>query len=195
MNPVSLVLVTHNEERRIRAWLGRILPHVSELVWIDQASTDRTIDEAVLACKQNLIGDFIFYPHPRYGFSEASNPAALAAATREWVLVGFPDETFTDDFLAALPALTANASVDGYYLKRDNIIGGKPWLLGEHCMRLLRRSWTHVVPLVHNDPVCQSPRRVWLDYLCILHDKTMEEQHADNVRYRDLGLTAGRTDV
>jgi len=187
---VSMIVVVHNEHERIHDFLRRHAPLVDEVVFVDQASTDGTLELGVIA-----LGDyaksFTTLRHPCLGFSEASNPAALMACTKEWVLTLFPDEQLTPEFIGQFRDLIADPNVDGYWLQRDSWIGGRLWLGGEHCMRLVRRHCMQVVPYVHNDPICGTSRKAMLGFTCIVHDKTMEEQHADNVRYQGLKTQGG----
>jgi hypothetical protein len=192
VNPISLILVVHNEAERIADFMKMVCPLVKQIVLIDQSSTDGTKAIAARAWIQSdLRPKMTWADEPCRWFSEASNPLALSLCREPWVLVLFPDETLTSEFVAALPQLCADPNVDGYSLLRDNYIDGKVWLLKEPTMRLIRREHCQMIPVVHTDPICTSSKRVALPYVCIMHEKTLAEQHIDNVRYQSLGTETG----
>jgi GT2 family glycosyltransferase len=99
-NSVSVTLVTYNSGRFIKRCLESVLEqkyHPMEVIVIDNASTDGTID---------LLEQFsdrcrIYYNDENIGFAAAQNQA-IGLSTSEWVLTINPDLLLESDFIQAL---------------------------------------------------------------------------------------------
>lgn len=200
MNPISLILVIHNEEARIAGFLRQVYPLVSQIVMVDQASTDCTRVNACgtlmeLDLERQLRNEppvaWHIYDDKCRGFSEASNPMALSHCTEPWVLVLFPDETIMPAFAADLPNLLYRGDTDGWQIKRSTYVDDGLLVADEPTIRLVLREQIHLEPLLHRDPECKSGRLGRPTYTALEHRKTGLEQHADNMRYFTIGNGEG----
>src|SRR5215510_12923213 len=96
--PVSILLLTHNEERRLPAYLAAV-GWAAEVVVVDSGSTDRTRE---LARAQ---GARVF-ERPLQGFGPQRG-FALAQCTQPWVMWLDADERLTPRSLPALARAAA----------------------------------------------------------------------------------------
>ena len=98
---LSLCMIVRNEEKRLPRCLASAMPWAGETIVVDTGSTDGTIALAERA------GARVLHFAWRDDFAAARNHA-LAAATREWVLVLDADEILrVDDAVAWARALAA----------------------------------------------------------------------------------------
>ncbi len=99
---LSLCMIVRNEEKRLGRCLASAMPWVGEAIVVDTGSTDGTVALAEAA------GARVLHVAWRDDFALARNHA-LAAATREWVLVLDADEVLhVDDAAAWARALAAD---------------------------------------------------------------------------------------
>jgi glycosyltransferase involved in cell wall biosynthesis len=99
---LSLCMIVRNEEKRLGRCLASAMPWVGEAIVVDTGSTDGTV--ALAAATGARVLNFAW----RDDFALARNHA-LAAATREWVLVLDADEVLqVDDAAAWARALAAD---------------------------------------------------------------------------------------
>lgn len=125
MIPVSVVIVTHNEESNIEAAL-RSAADFDEIIVVDSFSTDRTVE----ICKKYT--DRI-YQHEWPGYAKQKQ-RAVDYAVSPWVLILDADERITPELKkeisekitphsSSLPFL----SCDGFYIQRKNFFLGR-WI-------------------------------------------------------------------
>ena len=120
--PVSVVVITKNEERNIKDCLTSVT-WADEIIVLDDCSTDRTVEIAhkftdrVLEHKMDIEGK-----HRNYAYSLASN---------EWVFSLDADERLTPELASEITLLLSNTQdarkYNGYTVPRRNYIG-KRWL-------------------------------------------------------------------
>lgn len=118
MIPLSVVIITLNEEKRLTNCL-RSLPKGSEVVVLDSGSTDRTEQIArELGAK--------FHSRAFTNHAEQKN-AALALATRLWVLAIDADEVLTKELADEIARLAKEqgSSHQAYAIKRKLIFMNK----------------------------------------------------------------------
>jgi len=147
--PVSVTIITRNEEARIADAIRSVQSFASEVIVVDSHSSDRTVEIArSLGAKAVL--------HPFEGFGQQKN-FAHAQATQEWVLNLDADERVSPELEHELRrAFEGNTTdgIDGFYLPR------KTWYLNRwvmhggwypnYLLRLARRErsrWTE--PSLH----------------------------------------------
>jgi glycosyltransferase involved in cell wall biosynthesis len=172
---VSLIVVTYNEERRIRECLLDAQPHVDEVVVVDQSSTDRTFKLAG-ALADVVISDV------HHGYCEASRALAAAHSTGDWLLVLDADERMGPLLKARLRELIERPTADGYRLMRESFIDGHLEWRGDKHYRLFRRQRVRFLDEIHTEPQ-PTGTVVELDWVGIVHSKSMEEQLEDEIRY------------
>ena len=133
---LSVVVVTLNEEERIRACLESVA-WADEIVVVDAESTDKT---ATIA--REFTDRVIVRPWP--GFAAQKN-FGLAEASGDWVLSLDADEQVSPELREEiLRVLAGDGPYDGYRVPRRNLFGGQ-WvrhggLWPDWQLRLFRRA-------------------------------------------------------
>jgi glycosyltransferase involved in cell wall biosynthesis len=117
MPPVSVVLITYNEEGKVRAALESAR-WADEIVVVDSYSTDRTTD----ICRE--FTDRVYIEKWR-GFS-GQKSYAVGLAKNDWVFVLDADERITDSLAAEVRDVMKNGpGKDGYRCARRNHFMGR----------------------------------------------------------------------
>ncbi|MBQ6438311.1 glycosyltransferase family 2 protein [bacterium] len=158
MSRLSFVINTKNCAPTLRACLGSILNVADEIVAVDMASTDGTIDII-----RSYPGIKLYqYPDPEVGFADPARQFAIDKATGDWVAIIDSDEVMPPE-LADLMRQVADgahppevAPAAAYYIARRNIIWGQEL---EHTawwpdfqLRLWRAGSVTWKPIVHSRP-------------------------------------------
>lgn len=150
---LSVVLITLNEENRITACL-QSLPRGSEVVVLDSGSSDRTVELARSLGARVEQRAFTNY-------AEQKN-AAMALATRPWVLSLDADEVIGADLRADLARVTANRSTPatGYSVDRRLVFMGRELRFGKTSdspVRLCRRGEGRFESAIHERLIVKGP--------------------------------------
>lgn len=144
--PISVAVVTLNEEENLQRCLESVGGLASEIVVLDCGSTDRT--EAVA---RKFGADFRFSPWTGY---VAQKNKCLALCTQPWVLCLDADEALTPELAESIRALfgTGDMKADGYEVNRRTFYLGD-WIwhswYPEWRLRLVRKdraAWTGLDP-------------------------------------------------
>jgi glycosyltransferase involved in cell wall biosynthesis len=115
--PVSLVVITLNEERNIERCL-QAADFCSEIIVVDSGSTDRTIAIA------ERFGANIF-SRKWTGYRDQKNFGS-EQATQPWILCIDADEVVSSELRASiLSTLSADTHYDGYEINRHSYYAGK----------------------------------------------------------------------
>jgi glycosyltransferase involved in cell wall biosynthesis len=118
--PVSVVILTLNEEKHLPACLASVA-RADDVVVLDSGSTDRTIEIAQAA------GARVFR-HPFRNFAQQRNFAQTDIPfAHPWVFHLDADEQMQSELLAACAAIPADAPLDGFYAAPRMIFHGR-WL-------------------------------------------------------------------
>ncbi|MDH4029040.1 MAG: glycosyltransferase family 2 protein [Nitrospirota bacterium] len=135
MLPVSVVIVTKNEEHNI----GDALKSVSdaqEIIVIDSFSTDRTVG----ICRKYT--DKVFQQEWQ-GFARQKQ-SAVDRANGTWVMILDADERVTPELKAEISAVIANTALNGFFVPRENYFSGRRIRHGgwwpDHTLRLFRKD-------------------------------------------------------
>lgn len=138
--PVSVVVLTYNEERNIRPCLASIAPWAGEILVVDSGSTDRTLEiVAEYTDKQ--------YAHPFTNYSQQRNWAQNHLPfSYDWVFHVDADERVTPELVTDLRRFFAeklDSRYNGILVRRRIEFLGRPILHGGiyptyHC-RIYRR--------------------------------------------------------
>ncbi|MEY4631546.1 MAG: hypothetical protein RIQ81_1666 [Pseudomonadota bacterium] len=138
MLDLSVVIITLNEEARIGRCLES-LPEGVEVIVLDSGSTDKTREVARSLGARVQERSFDDY--------SSQKNAALAFATRSWVLSLDADEVLTPPLCSALTAFVRSASADpevsAFRLRRQLVFMGRVMRYGktvDHPVRLMRRG-------------------------------------------------------
>ena len=133
---LSVVVVTKNEEDRLRACLESVA-WADEIVVVDAESDDKTVGVA-----REFTDHVVVRPWPGYA---AQKNAALDLATGRWALSLDADEIVSSELAADIDrVLAADGPADGYAVPRRNIFWGR-WvrhggLYPDWQVRLFRRT-------------------------------------------------------
>jgi N-acetylglucosaminyl-diphospho-decaprenol L-rhamnosyltransferase len=100
-NKVTGVVVTCQSENVVGACVEALCRQVGEVIVIDNASTDRTLDRAA------ALGATLIRNENNEGYGRANNRAILAAVSAEWCLITNPDVTVDPGCVDELLAATA----------------------------------------------------------------------------------------
>lgn len=121
--PLSVAIISHNEEANLRRTLESIAPYASEIILVDSDSTDRTREIA------SEFGAKIFIEEWRGHIAQKNS--ALEKCTQEWILSLDCDEVVTPELAASLPKAIANTEIQGWKINRRTVYLGK----------ILRYAW------------------------------------------------------
>ncbi|MFI5253658.1 MAG: glycosyltransferase family 2 protein [Bacteroidota bacterium] len=121
--PLSVILITHNEERNITECLQSVA-WADDIVVVDAKSEDRTIEYAKKYTTKIFITDWL-------GYAAAKN-FALSKATNCWVLWIDADERIPEDLASEIQTIISAQSVNhaGYEVGRRAYFLGR-WI--KHC--------------------------------------------------------------
>jgi glycosyltransferase involved in cell wall biosynthesis len=134
---LSVVIVTKDEEARLRACLESVMAWADEIVVVDAESEDKTVSIA-----REFTDRVMVRPWPGYA---AQKNAALELATGQWALSLDADEVVSPELRAEIEAvLAAGGPAAGYAVPRRNIFWGR-WvrhggLYPDWQVRLFRRD-------------------------------------------------------
>lgn len=140
MAKISVVISAFNEEEKIEACLLSVKDFASEIIFVDNSSTDKT---ALIARKftKNIFkreNSPMLNVNKNFGFTKA---------TGNWILSLDADERVTpelkDEIKSTIEQLN-NGTINGYFIPRKNIIFGK-WIrhtgwYPDYQLRLIRKD-------------------------------------------------------
>ena len=121
--PLSVVIITYNEERIIEKTLKAVRDLASEIIVVDSYSTDRTVEIA------KSLDAKVFVEKWR-GYSEQKN-LAMKKCNNEWIFFIDADEIVSDDLKKSIVKELKNPKADGYMVNRRTYYMGK----------FLKRAW------------------------------------------------------
>jgi glycosyltransferase involved in cell wall biosynthesis len=101
--PISLCVVTHNSEGRLKELLTHHRPFFKEMIVVDQCSTDGTWEEA------KELADFAIQKRCK-GCVEPERQYSVDLATQPWVFVLDDDEKLSEGLVEALPGILASGA-------------------------------------------------------------------------------------
>ncbi|NOZ67658.1 MAG: glycosyltransferase family 2 protein [Deferribacteres bacterium] len=135
MFPVSVVIITKNEESNIRDAL-KSAEDAREIVVVDSFSSDRTVE----ICRE--FTDKVFQ-HSWEGFARQKQ-RAVDYAEGPWVLILDADERLTPALKTEITESILNTDYSGFYVPRENYFIGK-WIRHggwwpDHTLRLFRKD-------------------------------------------------------
>ena len=119
MTPISVVIITFNEEQNIGRCLQSVQDIAKEILVVDSFSTDRT--EAI--CKEFGVR---FIQHPFEGHIQQKN-YAITQATYPHILSLDADEALSDQLRDSIREALRDWKYDGYYFNRLTSYCGK-WI-------------------------------------------------------------------
>ena len=197
---LSVAIITKNEEANLARTLASV-QFADEIVILDSASTDRTV-EIALAFNAKV------YDEAWKGFSGSKN-SAIAKCTGTWILSLDADEELSPKLQQQIKnLLPSNPPTDAYYIRRRNLFLGR-WIkhggfYPDPKLRLFRRTAANFTtpPQFENRPVHETiafdGEASTLDYDLIHHAYPTLETYIEHMdRYSSLGaeilVNNGRT--
>lgn len=142
---LSIIILTKNSEETLADTLESLNGFGEEIVVVDSASDDRTVEIA------EHLGAKVF-KHEFTDFASQRN-FAISKAVGEWVLYLDDDEEITPEFkkevLRAIEDYETDSKIGGYYIRRKTFYFGKDWGLTDRVQRLFYKDkfieWEGVV--------------------------------------------------
>lgn len=186
--PISVSIITVNEEANLARCLDSVADLASEIVVIDSGSTDNT-----RAIAESFGAIFEFNPWP--GHVEQKN-VAMRKCRQPWVLSLDADEALSEELRNALIDLFDNQThpADGYWINRRTFYLGD-WIwhawYPEWRLRLIRRElghWTGENPHDHLTAP-ESTGKLSGDLLHYSY-KNLEEHLLRTIQYARIGARA-----
>jgi glycosyltransferase involved in cell wall biosynthesis len=153
MIPVSVAIITNNEEENIKGALESV-KDFEDIVVVDSFSEDRTVE----ICKKYTQR---VYQHEWQGFAKQKQ-MAVDYAEKQWVLILDADERVTRELRSEIVEKIENSSVGGFYLPRKNYFLGRWIRYGgwwpDYTLRLFRKDISHVQHReVHEKVIVDGP--------------------------------------
>ena len=115
--PITLCTVMRNAGERLEKLVNHCRKYVSEVILIDQSSTDGSWEKA-----QELAD--VAIKRTNKGAADPDRNFAFELASQEWVLYLDDDEYLDAKLVKALPELLADKDVDIYWIKTINLVDG-----------------------------------------------------------------------
>ncbi|MCI0469080.1 MAG: glycosyltransferase family 2 protein [Nitrospirae bacterium] len=140
MIPISVVIITKNEERNIEDALASA-SGFDEIVVVDSFSDDKTVE----ICRKYT--DRIFF-HEWQGYARQKQ-TAVNYAKNDWTLILDADERITPNLKSEIiAALDSRAGYAGFYLPRKNYFLGR-WIRHsgwwpDYTLRLFRKELSYI---------------------------------------------------
>ena len=170
MLPISLVCIVHNAGGRLRKLIENHKDVVSEVIVVDQYSTDGTYEEAL------ELADFVVQRRHK-GTADPDRNYAFSLASKDYVLYLDDDECFTDEAKVLLPSIV-ETNADAFWFKRDNYVDGVDIreITGEdpQC-RLFKRGAVKFPSRIHKYPEPAMDIRVFHLDCAIRHDRGFDQ--------------------
>lgn len=141
MIPVSVVIVTKDEERNIRDALESVRDF-EDIIVLDAFSTDST--PAICREYSGRV-----YQQEWIGYARQKQ-AAVDLAERQWVLILDADERVTPELKEEISERIQESTFSGYYLPRKSYFLGR-WMRHsgwwpDYILRLFRKDTAHIEP-------------------------------------------------
>jgi glycosyltransferase involved in cell wall biosynthesis len=119
MEPISVVIITLNEEKNIGRCLESVFDLTDEIVVVDSFSTDKTRE----ICKKYNV---VFIQKEWEGYMQSKN-FAMAQAKHDLILSLDADEVLSEELRQSLRSVLTNRPADGYTMNRLTNFCGK-WI-------------------------------------------------------------------
>jgi len=183
MPSISMCMIGQDEEELVKRNLEHCLDYVDEIVFVDGGSIDSTREIVQSIPKVRLIEN----PFPD-NFSHQRN-VGIFSAHCEYILIKDCDEVFEPDLLNNLQRLTS-MDYDAFAFPRKTYIDGHLYNINNFDYTI--RFWKNgrnfrYQGIIHEGVI--GPNTVLYINAYILHQKTIDMQHIDNMKYWDLGQT------
>jgi glycosyltransferase involved in cell wall biosynthesis len=115
--PLSVCIITHNEEKNIVRTLQQVKDIAYEIIIVDSFSQDKT-------CELAMEFGAKVYKEEWNGFVDQKN-SALEKCTQEWILMLDADEVVSDKLHSSIIRVINYPKADAYYINRKTHYLGK----------------------------------------------------------------------
>lgn len=170
MLPITLCCVVRNANGRLRKLIENHRDVVSEVIVIDQCSTDGTYEEAL------ELADFVIQRRNK-GTADPDRNFCFNLASNDYVLYLDDDEALTDETKNLLPAII-EADADAYWFRRENFVDGIDiqQIVGEdpQC-RLFKKGAVRFPSRIHKYPEAAVDIKVFYLNCAIRHDRAYDQ--------------------
>jgi len=150
MDKLSVIIVTRNEERKIKRCLDTVC-WADEIVIVDQSSDDDTVKLS------KEYTDKVYVVDPK-GYCEPDRKVAVSHTANEWILYLDADELVSPELKEEIMrVLSGQNKNNSYYIPRKNIfldkwIKGSGWYPG-YVLRLFKKSYVNFSDNIHTDAI------------------------------------------
>jgi len=151
--PISVAIITRNEERNLRDCL-RSISFATDIVVVDSGSTDRTIEIA------KEFGCRVFIEEWK-GYSQQKN-SAVKKCLNDWVLIIDADERVLPQLIPEILEKIKDNRYNGFYIPRKNFFLGK-WIKysgwwPDYTLRLFKKDLSFIEQrAVHEKVIVEGP--------------------------------------
>ena len=169
MSKLAVLILTRNEENKIKTCIEEALLCADEVIIIDSGSTDKTVDVAKTA------GAKVCYREWNNDFAAQRN-FALENTEAEWVLYLDADERMSEEMITDINKIVKSESVHlQYKMLRCTTAFGKKFKYGvlspDYVLRMFPRSTVKWQGQVHERAVCDLPVKQLKGYLKQFEEK------------------------
>lgn len=188
MHPISVVILTKNEELTIKRAIASVKPFADEVLLVDSQSTDRTQEFAEAAGAK-------FYIQPWLGWVEQRNKGATLAS-HDWVFFMDSDEIVTEELATSIRQAMAGDPDPGTGFvieRRDEFLGRMTFNTRRKSkrsgfVRLYNRSLSswRIEMLIHEETRCPGPLVKLAGSLIHWRNYTIADQVDTYNRYSEL---------
>ncbi|HEX6333558.1 MAG TPA: glycosyltransferase family 2 protein [Flavisolibacter sp.] len=182
MVPVSVVIITKNEEENIAACIASAAGLSGDIIVVDSGSTDNTVPIAVAAGARVIEIDWICYGHSRNTGAEA--------ARHDWIIAMDADERLTPALRDRILHLQLHEN-NVYRFRRQNHYLGSRIRFGtpghDKPVRLYHRlhgKWN--MNLVHEKLVTSSTSKILNEPMLHFSIRDVEQYREKTARYAEL---------
>src|SRR3989338_3362872 len=144
--PISVIIITKNEEEMLGDCLNTVFPHVNEIIVVDGQSQDKTVAIAKHFTKKIIVGKFETFKEKR--------EMGLQVAKEPWILFLDADERVSQALAEEIKQeITKKDACDGYYIPFKHYFLGK-WLkhggwYPSYLPRLAKREKASITNPIH----------------------------------------------
>ncbi|TCL58131.1 hypothetical protein EDD76_107247 [Kineothrix alysoides] len=160
MLPISVCLISKNEEKYIGECLSRLIKYDWEIIVVDTGSTDRTIEIALSYTPNIFHFDWIddFSAARNYSIAQAHNDYVLIVDCDEYL----ENSSLTEETVRNLPNLISPKQVGMICLRNisshttGNLAESSSDIIHEHIARFFHRGYTYYQGSIHEQLVSRE---------------------------------------